>query len=275
MAKVKLTCFADEISADLSEQLNVLEQEGLRHLELRNVWGKNVLSLNDEELLQIRQMLKERGFRISSIASPIGKYPVNEDFEPQLQALNTAIQAANYFETPYIRIFSYHPPANEPITAYREEVLNRLCRLAEIAEQNKVILILENDTNMYGSDDTGTLEIFSNCRYPSLRAAFDPGNYVICGVRPMTDAYPKVYASIDYVHVKDASIEPSQFVPAGVGAGEIPQLLAELKSRGFQGFLSVEPHLQHYLPNASNPERVVAAIRALKSQLDQSGQEWE
>ncbi|MCC3375940.1 sugar phosphate isomerase/epimerase [Cohnella sp. REN36] len=275
MVKVKLTCFADEISAELSEQLDVLGQEGLRHLELRSVWGKNVLNLNDGELLLIRHTLMERGFRISSIASPIGKYPVNEDFAPQLQALDAAVKAAHFFETPYIRIFSFHPPVHEPITDFREEVLNRLSRLAEMAERNQVILILENDSNMYGSTDEGTQDIFSNCRYPSLRAAFDPGNYVNSGVRPMTDAYPKIYDSIDYVHIKDASIEPSQFVPAGVGAGEIAQLLAALKSRGFEGFLSVEPHLHHYLPNASNPERVVTAIRALKSLLDQAGQEWE
>ncbi|MDQ8735130.1 hypothetical protein [Paenibacillus sp. LHD-38] len=71
---MKVTCFADEISQDLEEQLQVLSEMGLSHLEIRSVWGKNVLELDAEELDRINGMVKERGFGVSSIASPVGKY---------------------------------------------------------------------------------------------------------------------------------------------------------------------------------------------------------
>jgi sugar phosphate isomerase/epimerase len=275
LAKVKLTCFADEISHDLEEQLDVLAQEGLSYLELRNVWGKNVLDLTEEELLSIRTMIDHRGFKVSSIASPIGKYPVADDFAPQLTAIQRAIHAAQALGTPYIRIFSYHPPENGDLDACREEVLRRMKQLTQLAEQNNVILILENDNNLYGSKDDRVLEILQHCNSSSLRSAFDPGNFVMNNVKPMDEAYPKLHAYAAYVHVKDATSEPRQFVPAGAGEGQIDALLLQLRERGYTGFLSVEPHLHHYLPHASNPKRVVTAVRALKDMLVRAEMAWE
>ena len=275
MSKVKLTCFADEISSELDEQLDVLEQEGLKYLELRGVWGKNVLELNEDERNRIQTILAKRDFRISSIASPIGKYLITDPYEPQLQALDKAIFAAHFFDTPFIRIFSYRLPDNEPVEEYRDEVLHRLKLLTEAASRNNVILILENDSHVYGSTDDCCLEILAHCASRHMRAAFDPGNYVMNGVQPMREAFPKISPFIDYVHIKDATQEPRQFVPAGVGEGHIEELLAELKERQFNGFLSVEPHLKPYLPEASDPERVVTAIRALKVLLEKVEQDWE
>ncbi|BFT73821.1 sugar phosphate isomerase/epimerase family protein [Paenibacillus sp. P36] len=275
MLKAKITCFADEISQDLEEQLDVLQQEGVSYIELRNVWGKNVLELNDEELSSIRQILKERGFQVSSIASPIGKYPVAEEFGPQVEAVQKAIHAAHVLGTPYIRIFSYHPPENADLDTCRDEVLRRMKQLTEIAEQNNVVLILENDNNLYGTSDERCLEILQHCASDSLRMAFDPGNFVKNDIKPMQDAYPKLQTYTDYIHIKDATFEPKLFVPAGAGDGEVDALLLSLKERGYDGFLSVEPHLQHYMPHASNPKRVVTAVRALKQLLERAEYQWE
>ncbi|WP_240415297.1 sugar phosphate isomerase/epimerase family protein [Paenibacillus periandrae] len=275
MSHVKLTCFADEIASDLNEQLDALEQEGIKYLELRGVWGKNVLDLNEDELNQIQAALQQRGFRISSIASPIGKYLITDPFGPQLEALDKAIHAAHLFETPFIRIFSYRLPEGEPVEAHRAEVLSRLKQLTEAASRHGVILILENDSNLYGATDDCCLDILTHCDSKHMRAAFDPGNYVMNNVQPMHDAYPKIAPYIDYVHIKDATQVPRQFVPAGVGEGHIEELLVTLKERQYDGFLSVEPHLKHYLPEANDSERVVAAIRALKVLLDKVDQAWE
>ncbi|WNR42660.1 sugar phosphate isomerase/epimerase family protein [Paenibacillus roseipurpureus] len=275
MSTVKLTCFADEISGDLEEQLDVLAQEGLTHLEIRNVWGKNVLELNEEELVQIRKTVDERGFAVSSVASPIGKYPLAEDFAPQLEAMHRAVRAAQALGTPYIRIFSYHPPEGKDLDACREEVMSRLSQLTKIAEMHGVILILENDNKLYGSKDERCLDILQHCSSPSLRLAFDPGNFVMNDVKPVEEAYPKLSEYIDYVHVKDAKSAPHQFVPAGKGEGQIEQLFVNLRERAYTGYLSVEPHLHHYLPHASNPKRVVTAIRAVQDLLSRAELAWK
>jgi sugar phosphate isomerase/epimerase len=270
-----MTCFADEISADLDEQLQVLKQEGLRYLELRNVWDTNVLKLSEEQMERVRSKLQDNGFRISSIGSPLGKYNIGDDFAPQLHDLRRAIAVAKFFETPYIRIFSFHLPNGEPAENHRDEVLSRMRQFTELAEQSGITLLLENESNMYGDKDDRYLDILQSCDSPHLRSAFDPGNFVMNGVRPVSEAYPKVAGYIEYVHVKDATTEPRQFVPAGKGEGEFPQFLMALKQKEYSGFLSVEPHLKHYMPEASDPERVIAAIRALKQLLADEGMAWE
>ena len=52
-----LTGFADEISPDLDEQLRTLAAEEMRYLELRAVWGTNVLKLSDDELARVKSTL--------------------------------------------------------------------------------------------------------------------------------------------------------------------------------------------------------------------------
>lgn len=275
MSKVKVTCFADEIAGDLEEQLDVLAQEGLAHIEIRNVWGKNVLDLTEAELQSIREMVDQRGFTVSSVASPIGKYPIMEDFAPQLDAMQRAVRAAKALGTPFIRIFSYQPPEDGDLDAIRDEVMSRIKQLTAIAKDNGVILILENDNNLYGSSDERVLDILQHCASDALQSAFDPGNFVYNDVKPVDEAYPKLARYLTYVHVKDATSEPKQFVPAGAGEGQIDRLLLKLKESGYTGYLSVEPHLHHYLPHASNPKRVVTAVRALKDLLARAEMAWE
>ncbi|MFD2611643.1 sugar phosphate isomerase/epimerase family protein [Paenibacillus gansuensis] len=269
----KITCFADEISHDLDEQMDVLEAQGVKHLELRGLWGKNVLELTPEELDRIRYSLRQRGFAVSSIGSPIGKYPLADEFQPQLEALETAINAANALETPYIRIFSFHPPEGANLDECRTESLWRMESLVKLAEQHKMVLLLENDSNLYGSAPERCLELLRHCASPSLRMAFDPGNFVRAGSQPMTEAYPLLKEYVDYIHVKD-STEVS-WVPAGSGLGQLPELLTALKDREYHGYLSVEPHLHQYLPHSSNPKRVVTAIRALQQLLKNENIDWE
>ncbi|MFC4777042.1 sugar phosphate isomerase/epimerase family protein [Paenibacillus sp. GCM10023252] len=270
-----ITCFADEISSELTEQLDVLAEVGVSHLEIRNVWGKNVLALTDEELSRISAMLKERGFRVSSIGSPIGKYPITEPFEAQLTAMDRAVAAAKKLETAYIRIFSYFIPEGEDRNILLKEALDRMKQLAQTAEKNGVVLILENDSGLFGTTPEECVEIFNHCDSSSLCAAFDAGNYVIEGVKPMDEAYPKISPYLEYVHVKDATKEPRLFVPAGKGEGQLEELLLALNEKNFTGFLSVEPHLAKYLPDATNPERVKTAIQALQGILDKHQIAWQ
>jgi sugar phosphate isomerase/epimerase len=97
----------------------------------------------------------------------------------------------------------------------------------------------------------------------------------MAGVDPMLEAYPVVAPHIGYVHIKDATREPWQFVPVGVGQGKVEELVVALHKRGFSGYLSVEPHLHSYLPNATDSERVQTAINALTSILEKHAIAWK
>ncbi len=68
---VQLSAFADEISADLNEQMAVLKANGVGNIELRGVWGKNVMALTAEEVRQIAQAARDNGLGFSAVGSPI------------------------------------------------------------------------------------------------------------------------------------------------------------------------------------------------------------
>lgn len=273
---ITLTGFADEISPDLEVQLNVLASEGISHLEFRGVWGKNVLKLTDEEIARVKERLDARGFQVSSIGSPIGKIKITDSFEPHMEDFNRAIYVAKYFGAPFIRIFSFFIPEGEDPAIYRDEVLSRMKQLVRLAEQEGVQLLHENEKDIYGDTGERCLEIFQACDSSHLRGAFDPANYVQCGVRPMSEAYPLVEPYIAYYHIKDALMESRKVVPAGEGDGQLQQLIGVLKEQRFNGFLSLEPHLSAagVYEGFSGPDLFVVAVKALKKLLAEAGLEW-
>lgn len=270
-----VTGFADEISSDLSVQLDELKQLGIRHLELRGVWGKNVMELTDDDVAKVSSLLKEYNFGISSIASPIGKYSIREDFTAQTKAMNRAIELAKRLGTSYIRVFSYYVPDGEDPANYRDEVIGRMAQLARLAEQGGVTMILENDRGgLYGDNDDRVLDIVRTVNSPALKLAFDPGNFVLEKVAPVSQAYEKLAPYIGYIHIKDADMEKGIFVEAGKGDGQIAALIDRLQQSSFTGFLSIEPHLHKAYPEASNPQRFAIASRALQQLLAEKNADW-
>lgn len=269
-----LTGFADEISGQLDEQLDVLASEGITHLELRGVYGKNVMNLTDDELIRLKAELDAKGIRISSIGSPIGKYPIQEPFGPELERVDRALAIAKQLEAPYIRIFSYFIPEQEAPEPYRDEVLSRMKQLSARAEQAQITLLLENESGVYGNTDERCLDILQHCNSASLRLAFDPGNFVMNEIMPMCEAYPLLSSYLEYVHIKDADRQARIFVPAGEGDGEFPTFVKALKERNFSGFLSIEPHLTKAFPDQDGPQRFKIAVKALKRLLQQEGLAW-
>jgi sugar phosphate isomerase/epimerase len=240
---MKLTGFGDEISPDLTEQLNVLESEGIRHIELRSVWGKNIIELTEQEITHIKKELEKRGFRVSAIGSPIGKISILDDFSTQLNDLDKVIMLAKNFDTAYIRVFSFFIPKNDDHFTHREEVINRTKAMVKKAEENDVILLHENEKGIYGDSPECCLDLITAISSPYFRAVFDMANFVQCGVKPYTEAYPLLKPYIEYVHIKDARFSDGKVLPPGIGDGEIQDLLTKLTEDNYQGFLSIEHHL--------------------------------
>src|SRR5215217_2603013 len=106
-----LSAFADEISPDLDVQLATLAAEEIGHIEFRGVWNKNVLDLSDAEIAMVKAALAERGVRVSSIGSPIGKINITDDFAPHLERFRRALKVAAMLDAPFPRIFSFFIPA--------------------------------------------------------------------------------------------------------------------------------------------------------------------
>jgi sugar phosphate isomerase/epimerase len=271
-----LTGFADEISPELDVQLDTLAAEGMRYLELRGVWGKNVLRLSDEEVARVKAELGARGVGVSSIGSPIGKIGIADDFAPHLDDFRRALHVAHELGAPCIRIFSFFMPEGDDPATHRGAVLDRLGQIVRAAEGAGVTLVHENEKEIYGDIPARCLDILASLDSPHLRAAWDPANFVQCGVRPHTEGYAQLRPYIAYVHVKDSILGTGQVVPAGQGDGEVRQTLAALRDSGFDGFFSLEPHLASAgkFSGFSGPDLFRTAAQAFKGLLQEQGTAW-
>ncbi len=275
---IRLTGFGDEVGPDLGQQMDVLGAEGVKFIELRAANNKNVMTFTKDECKEFKKKLDDRDFGISAIGSPIGKVKVTEEFEKTLDSLKHAIELAKFFESDYIRLFTFYPPDGEDINKYRDEVIKRMSRETEVAKDAGVVLLSENESSLYAESPENHADVIRTVNSPYLQGVFDPANFILKGYKPYDRCWPLLKDITTYFHIKDAKIGvgESKMVPAGQGDGQIPQVLSDAVKSGFSGFVSLEPHLSKggKFSGFSGPELFTDAIRALKKILNQVGAKY-
>ncbi len=269
----ELSGFGDEIDADPVVQLAVLQALGASHIEVRSAWQTNIIDLSDEQLDRMAALLGERNMRVSAIASPLGKVDVSVPVDHEVQRLGRAIRAAHRLGSRYIRIFSFYRAAEKTPESIRDEVLVRMEALAATAAREGVILLHENEKNIYGDTPDRVLDLIESVGSEHLRVAWDNANFVQVGVKPFTDGYAKLRPHLEYLQVKDALFETGNVVPAGQGDGELAQTITALRSDGYAGFASLEPHLGdvNALGGFSGPSEFGRAARAFADLATRAG----
>jgi len=267
---IRLSAFADEISQNPLEQVDVLTRHGIRHIEFRAIHGTNVLDLDDEQHEAYRGLLRARGFGLSALGSPIGKIRITESFDNHLLRFGRALDLADFYETPRIRVFSFYIPPGDDPAVYREEVIARMKELARRAESRGVTLLLENEKGIYGDTAQRVSDLLESVDSPALAHAFDPANYVEVG-QDIDQAWSLLHARVRHFHVKDYNAKTHRNVPAGAGDGQIPSLMERAVEGGYDGFVVLEPHLvvAELSFGFTGPERFADAAKALKNILDQ------
>lgn len=264
-----LSAFADEISPDPQRQMDCLQSNGIRYVELRGVWGQNVMTLSNEQVDSLKKQFADRGFGVSCIASPIGKVRLDEDYRKHFELFKRAVDLAEAFGTRYIRIFSYYPPAGKDIADFRAQVIDRLNEKVDYVSNRNVTLVLENEKDLYGALPERCVYLFAAVRSKKLVAAFDPANFVNMDV---PDIYHTCWlplrSFVGYFHIKDFRYGESEAaVPAGEGDGDIPAILRDAAADGYDGFLALEPHLAkaEHSTGQTGPELFKVATDALKA----------
>ena len=273
-----LSGFADEIDPSLETQLETLAELGIEHLDLRSVEDTNVLDFTDEQVERIRSALDEAGVGVTSIGSPIGKVGIEEDFEPHFERFETALERAAQFDADYVRLFSYYIPEGDDPEDHREEVIRRMRAKADRATEAGIVLVHENEKDIYGDTPGRCRDILSTVDSPFLRAAFDPANFLEIGVDPYPDALLQLVEYVEQLHVKDAvKGERGEIKPAGEGDGNIPAVVDALADRGFVGPASLEPHLDvaGAMGGSSGTEGYSLAADAFRDCLDSAGATYE
>jgi sugar phosphate isomerase/epimerase len=147
-------------------------------------------------------------------------------------------------------------PLDEP--AWRKEAIARVKTLARMAEEAGVVLAHENCSGWGGLSAENSNILLGEVNSPALKVVFDTGNPVTYGQDPW-EYYQTVYKDIAYVHVKDAKKVNGidEYCYCGEGDGCVRQILKDLLGKGYDGGISIEPHLAaiiHTGQKAYSPE---------------------
>ncbi len=271
-----LSAFADEISPDPQEQVAILRDCGVHHIELRSVLKTNVLDLTDLQVSELKGLLDRNGFRLSAVGSPIGKVRIDEPFAPHLKRFQRALELCKVFETPNMRIFSYYLPPDDSWENWRRDVLDRLWDKLRLAEKAGVRLLHENEYGIYGDDPERVRDLMETVSEqltsPCFGAVYDPANYVFCGFDPWK-AWQMTREFTVHFHIKDWVRGEQHGRVAGEGQGRIRDVMADAVAAHYAGFATLEPHLLGGGPTGgvTGPELFPKAVAAYKRILDDLG----
>lgn len=239
---------SDEAGATIDTQIKAHQELGWNHIELRKVDGQNFSAMPDGPFNAVCRSLEAANMEVSCFASALANWarPITGDFQPDLDELKCAIPHMRRLGTPFIRIMSYPNDADHPLPEpeWRKETIRRIRILAKMAEDGGIVLAHENCSGWAGVSPENSLILLSEVDSPGLKLIYDTGNPVSYGQDPWT-YYQGVRDHVVYVHIKDGKTVDGKCVHTycGEGEGRIPEVLADLFSRGYDGGFSIEPHV--------------------------------
>jgi len=260
---MQLSVITDEISMDFAHALDVMKEYGCTGAEIRSMWGTNIGDISDAQVDDAKKILEEHEMVVCSLASPLFKCELGDiaagetgrmheatkrTSEEQMALLDRLTKRAKQFGTRYIRTFAYWR-RGDLTPAIEDAIASGIADAVKYAEDNDVVLLMENEHDCYLSTGAETARFLSRFNSPALRAVWDPGNAFFAGENPYPDGYEAIRNFVEHVHVKDAELLASgkkRFVVIGDGEVDYRGQLAALKADGYKGYLSVETHYRPF-----------------------------
>ncbi len=256
MSNIKISGFYDEVSSDLKTQLETVKAYGESYMCPRKINGKNIADYTLEEFQKdVKPMLDEYGVKFSSIGSPIGKIGLKDDdkYKEQCNKLKELVKICQLMDCKYIRMFSFRGLSGN----YEKDfpiVVEKIRGYLDIVKGSGVILLHENEKRIWADTPERVLRLYQEINDPQFQLCFDASNYVQCGV-DVPSAYQKLKDVTVYYHVKDCAKEKVE-VPVGMGIGDYENMVKDLVERGYDGFMTLEPHTGKYADNKSLFHRI-------------------
>ena len=270
---ITFSAFADEIGKDLELQMDTCEANGVKCIDVRAIDGVNVSAMTLDQAREYRKQMDDRGFAVPCIGSPIGKIRIGDDFEAHLELLRHTCDVARAFGTDLIRMFSFYASEGKEIMDQREEVLARMAAMLIVADQAGVVLMHENESNIYGAKTEGVKDLFATFKSDRFKSIFDPANFLTEGLEPYDDCWTQGLGDLtEYFHIKDKVHGAKTCVPAGQGEGQFAEIFADLKARDWSGYMTLEPHLAAagQFSGFTGPDLFAKAAAALKDICDRA-----
>ncbi len=239
---------SDESGKDIDTQIKAHKDLGWEHMELRLVDGEGITAISDAKFDEVFDKVTAAGMKVSCFGGAIANWarPITCDPQIDIDDLKVAIPRMQRFGTPFIRVMSYPNDKDNPVpeSEWRDEAIRRMKVLAKMAEDGGIILAHENCSGWGGLSAENSNILLGEVDSPALKVLYDTGNPVTYGQDPW-EYYKTVAKDIIYVHIKDARKVDGEdvYTYCGEGDGRVHDTLADLLANGYDGGISIEPHL--------------------------------
>lgn len=258
--------FTDEACSDLAGQIAITKELGWSNIEMRDVDGKFLGTMTDEEFDKAYQQLEEAGVKINCYGSAVANWrchPRNEEhFAATKQELLTAIPRMQKLGCKLIRGMSFLVPQDEPGDSPELEaiIFRKVRELVQICADNGIMYGHENCMNYGGMSYVHTLKLLEAVNNPAFTLIFDTGNPCFnlrqLGSKPYPmqsswEFYQHVKKYVTHIHIKDAVAMPKEdgsrptatFTFAGEGTGDVRAIMKDLLASGYDAGITMEPHV--------------------------------
>jgi sugar phosphate isomerase/epimerase len=282
----RISVINDEISQDFGHACEVASREfGMGWIELRGMWKKNIVNLDEKEVAEARRILEKYQLKVTDIASPLFKvdwpgapkskyseaksFGANFNLAQQDEVLERSLEMAKSFQTDRVRCFDFWRLEDQ--APYRAAINDKLREAAGKAAKKGIILVLENEMSCNTATGAEAAKVLSEVQTPSFMLNWDPGNAAAAGEIPYPNGYnllPK--ERIGHCHCKDAVKKGEKYDWAPMGGGTIDWLgqFKALKRDAYNYAVSLETHWR----GAGSPEESTRQSWAgMKKLLQQAG----
>jgi L-ribulose-5-phosphate 3-epimerase len=285
-APFRISVINDEISQDFGHACEVATQEfGMHWIELRSMWKKNIVSLDEKEVAEARRILDKFQLKVTDIASPLFKvdwpgapkskfsegksFGANFTLAQQDEVLDRAVDMAKAFQTDRVRCFDFWRLDDQ--APYRTAINDKLVQAANKAGQKGITLVLENEPACNTATGAEAAKVLDAVKSPYLMLNWDPGNAATLGETPYPDGYnllPK--DRIGHCHCKDAVKKGQGYDWAPMGGGLIDWAgqFKALKRDGYHFGVSLETHWNGGGSPEESSRKSWAGMKKLLQQAD-------
>lgn len=267
------TGIADEAGNALATQIAAHRALGWDTFEMRNVQvgdypNANIHELPEAAFDQLCEELAAVDMRVAAFGSTIANWAhrIEDPFSLTTEKIARAIPRMQRLGAKFIRIMSYAVCKNtDGSDADEQFATERFQRLREIHERFTdagLTCVHENCMNYGGMGIRYALETLEHV--PGLKWVFDTGNPVFNRDRDqsapvMQDSwsfYQAVKPHIAHLHVKDGYMEGDRviYTDPGEGSGQVGRIVADLLASGYEGMISIEPHVSVVFHDAASAD---------------------
>lgn len=282
-SRFKLSIITDEITQDLGHALEIASGEfGLGYVELRTMWKKNVINLDEKETVEVRRLLKSHGLQVTDIASPLFKtdwpgapkskyspekpqFGADYTYAQQEEVLERSIAAAKALGTDRVRCFDFWRLEDpKPFRAAMDEKLRETA--GAVATKN-ITLLLENEfgcNTATGSEAARTLQAVQASNF---KLNWDPGNAAYRGENAFPDGFEKLPKDrIGHMHCKDVVRKADgnyEWAAMGHGIIDFEGQFRALLKMGYSRTVSLETHWRGAGSAEESSRQSMAGMKAL------------